>query len=79
MPKMIGAAFVSLDGVMQGPGAPEEDTTGDLKVRVLIRACAIPWWFFHDRLTTVRPRRYRERTSLPFATNWRSSTAMRRS
>jgi dihydrofolate reductase len=26
--KLIGAAFVSLDGVMQAPGAPEEDRTG---------------------------------------------------
>ena len=28
MRKLIGAAFVSLDGVMQAPGAPEEDRTG---------------------------------------------------
>jgi dihydrofolate reductase len=26
--KIIGAAFLSLDGVMQAPGAPEEDRTG---------------------------------------------------
>lgn len=28
MRRVIGAAFVSLDGVMQAPGAPEEDPTG---------------------------------------------------
>ena len=28
MRRIIGAAFVSLDGVMQGPGGPDEDTTG---------------------------------------------------
>lgn len=28
MRKVIAATFVSLDGVMQGPGAPDEDTSG---------------------------------------------------
>ncbi|QPQ56199.1 dihydrofolate reductase [Allosphingosinicella flava] len=28
MRKVIGAAFISLDGVMQAPGGPDEDTTG---------------------------------------------------
>src|SRR5687768_5761085 len=28
MRKLIASTFVSLDGVLQGPGAPEEDTTG---------------------------------------------------
>lgn len=31
MRKLTGAAFVSLDRVMQGPGAPEEDPTGGFK------------------------------------------------
>lgn len=31
MRKIIAAAFVSLDGVMQAPGGPEEDPTGDFE------------------------------------------------
>lgn len=31
MRKLVTAAFVSLDGVMQAPGGPDEDTTGDFK------------------------------------------------
>lgn len=32
MRKIIAAAFVSLDGVMQAPGAPEEDPTGGFEL-----------------------------------------------
>jgi hypothetical protein len=31
MRKLIVLSFISLDGVMQGPGAPEEDPTGGFK------------------------------------------------
>ena len=31
MRKVIGAAFVSFDGVMQGPGGPDEDPTGGFR------------------------------------------------
>ena len=32
MRKLTGAAFISLDGVMQAPGGPEEDPTGDFRL-----------------------------------------------
>lgn len=32
MRKIIGSVFVSLDGVMQSPGDPDEDRTGDFKL-----------------------------------------------
>src|SRR6185503_19177053 len=31
MRKVVASAFVSLDGVMQAPGGPEEDTSGGFK------------------------------------------------
>ena len=31
MRKLTGAAFQSLDGVMQAPGGPEEDPTGGFR------------------------------------------------
>jgi len=31
MRKIVVLSFISLDGVMQAPGAPEEDTSGDFK------------------------------------------------
>lgn len=32
MREIVGAVFVSLDGVMQAPGGPEEDRTGDFEL-----------------------------------------------
>ena len=32
MRKLTGAAFISLDGVMQAPGGPEEDPTSDFRL-----------------------------------------------
>lgn len=40
MRKLITGAFVSLDGVMQAPGAPEEDPTGGFKYG----GWTVPYW-----------------------------------
>jgi dihydrofolate reductase len=40
MRKLTGAAFVSLDGVMQAPGGPEEDPTSDFR----FGGWAHPFW-----------------------------------
>lgn len=32
MRKIVGAVFVSLDGVMQAPGGPDEDSTGGFEL-----------------------------------------------
>ena len=32
MRRIIGAAFTSLDGVIQGPGGPTEDPTGGFEL-----------------------------------------------
>jgi dihydrofolate reductase len=32
MRKLIVAAFISLDGVIQSPGGPEEDTSGEFRL-----------------------------------------------
>lgn len=40
MRKIIVLSFVSLDGVMQAPGGPEEDTSGDFKYG----GWTVPYW-----------------------------------
>lgn len=40
MRKLVTGAFVSLDGVMQAPGGPEEDTDGDFK----FGGWTFPYW-----------------------------------
>ncbi|HEX6741813.1 MAG TPA: dihydrofolate reductase family protein [Sphingomicrobium sp.] len=40
MRKLTGAAFVSLDGVMQAPGGPEEDPTSDFRLGGWVQ----PFW-----------------------------------
>ncbi len=40
MRKVVVGAFVSLDGVMQAPGGPEEDPTGGFQ----FGGWTVPWW-----------------------------------
>lgn len=40
MRKIVVLSFVSLDGVMQAPGGPEEDTSGDFKYG----GWTVPYW-----------------------------------
>ena len=47
MRKIIVAAFVSLDGVMQAPGGPDEDPTGGFKYG----GWTVPYW--HDAIGEV--------------------------
>ena len=43
MRRMVGAAFVSLDGVMQAPGGPEEDPTGGFELGGWTPAYTTAW------------------------------------
>src|SRR6218665_33637 len=40
MRKIVVLSFISLDGVMQAPGGPEEDTSGDFK----FGGWTVPYW-----------------------------------
>ena len=40
MRKIIAATFVSLDGVMQAPGGPDEDPAGGFK----LGGWTVPYW-----------------------------------
>ena len=40
MPQVIAAAFVSLDGIMQAPGGPDEDRTGNFN----LGGWTVPYW-----------------------------------
>jgi len=51
MRKIIGAVFVSLDGVMQAPGGPEEDCSGGFELGGWI-------WAYSDDVTREAVRGY---------------------
>lgn len=40
MQRIVGAVYVSLDGVMQAPGGPEEDTSAGFALGGWIWACS---------------------------------------
>ena len=47
MRKIVVLTFISLDGVMQAPGGPEEDTSGDFK----FGGWTVPYWDdFSDKM-----------------------------
>ena len=71
MRKLIAAAFVSLDGVMQAPGGPKEDPTGGFAYGGWTATIGTRPWATHGRRLryAVRPAA-RRRTYEIFAAHW---------